>query len=118
MLKTTIVGLLLLTTAMLACGGVADSPETVNLPSSTITSVQQEGIPVPQETTAETSTGPTALLATTDQSEAPPAASPQAEPTQAINADGRAEGLVAEWEKDLTPIKQVSDCVEQELGKL
>ena len=116
MIRATVAGLALLTMAIMACGGVADSPEAVNLPSAASTSEPPEEVPIPQETKVQKTMAPPTLVSTASLPEKTPSASQPTEPAQATNDDGRVEALVAEWENDLMPIKLVSECVEQELG--
>ena len=116
LIRATVAGLVLSTMAMMACGGVADSPEGVNLPSAASTSGTSEEVTISQERKVQNTTVPPTLVSTASRPEITRSGPEPTEPAQATNDDGQVEALVGEWEKDLTPIKQVSECVEQELG--
>ena len=96
---------LLLSTAMvIACGGVADSPDGAVSPPVSPAAVAGEidQTPVQQNLATESNQPETA-------SAIPPAPQPGVD-------DGRADALVAEWEADLAPINLLAECIQQELG--
>ena len=103
-LISSILAILGLSTALLiACGGVADSPDGASLPAMSTTAVegQVDQAPVQQG------------LATTPSQPGMDSANLSTQPGV---DDERVEALVAEWEADLVPISRVAQCVQQELG--
>ena len=99
--------LLLSTVTVVACGGVADSPDSASLPS-----------PSPAAVAGQTDQPPTQQSLATMPSQ-PETASPRPSATlssQNSVDDGRVERLVAEWEADLAPIDLLAECIRQELG--
>ena len=99
---------------LIACGGVASAPE------GTATPLTQPDGPIQEVASTEQNdasggtikTPASSLESNTDSvlsNETPTDQSPGVD-------DARVEALVAEWESDLTPIKSVSECVEQALG--
>ena len=82
---------------LIACGGVADSPQGIATPSI---------VPAPEVQQAANTPGQ-------PQTKAP--AELLTEPAQTGVDDERVGGLVAEWETDLAPIRRVAECVERAL---
>ena len=104
LMKPFLATLLLSTLTVIACGGVADSPESASLPSPSPAAVagQIDQLPT-QQSLANTPSQPETASAI------PPASQPGVD-------DGRAEASVAEWEADLAPINRLAECIRQELG--
>ena len=96
--------LLLLTVTMIACGGVADSPDSASLPS-----------PSPAAGAGQIHQLPTQQRFDTTPSQPETASAIPPVPQPGVD-DGRAEALVAEWEADLAQINQLTECIRQELG--
>ena len=105
-MSVTIV-LLVLAAMLIACGGVADSPQSSAVPPSVPTTTAGVVDPVPVQP---------GIAATTSQSATNSPASSATPSPQANVDDDRIEGLVTEWETDLAPIGRVSECVERALG--
>ena len=96
--------LLLSTVTVIACGGIADSPDAVVSPPVSPAAVagQIDQLPT-QQSLANTPSQPETALDIPS-------------PPQPGVDDGRAEALVAEWEADLAPINRLAECIRQELG--
>ena len=97
----------LLAALVIACGGVADSPQDIFAPSVELAPIEREVAPAPVRQESETT--PNHLEDTTT---VPPATLVH----QPSVDDDRVEGLVTEWETELAPIGRVSECVERALG--
>ena len=107
MLKPVLATLVLLALLLTACGSAADNPPapaSATEPSAAPAATVQQEPPAPA---AAPNSGETAAPQTGLDPAAPPA--PDFD-------DARVEGLVAEWETDLSLIAQVAQCVEQALG--
>ena len=107
MIKPISVTFGLLAALVIACGGVADSPQDISVPSVELTPIVREVAPAPVRQESETT--PNQLEDTTTVPPATLAHQPSVD-------DDRVEGLVTEWETDLAPINRVSECVELTLG--
>lgn len=117
MLKPILATLGLLALLLTACGSAADNPPVSAMPASATepsaaqsATVQQEPPPVAQQD-APASAAPNSGETAAPQTGLAPAAPPAPD-----FDDARVEGLVAEWETDLSLIAQVAECVEQALG--
>ncbi len=116
MLKPVLAALALLLLGLTACGSAADNPPAPAMPAATeqsapVATVQQEPPAPAAQQDAPAAAVPGTGEAVESQTGLDPAAMPEPD-----FADGRVEGLVAEWETDLAPISRVADCVEQALG--
>ena len=105
-MSVTIV-LLVLAAMLIACGGVADSPQSSAVPPSVPTPLVGGIDPAPVQP---------AIAATASESATTSPVSSATSSSQANVDDDRIEGLVTEWETDLAPIGRVSECVERALG--
>lgn len=117
MLKPVLATLVLLALLLTACGSAADNPPAPAMPASATeqsaapaAAVQQEP-PAPADKQDAPAAAPNIGETAAPQTGAAPAAPPAPD-----FDDARVEGLVAEWETDLSLIAQVADCVEQALG--
>ena len=110
MLKPVLATLVLLALLLTACGSAADNPPAPAMPASATEPSAAQSATVQQEPPAPAAApggGETAAPQTGLAPAAPPA--PDFD-------DARVEGLVAEWETDLSLIAQVAECVEQALS--
>ena len=93
---------------MVACSSVADNPTGTVPPATHIPDSVREATTTAQ---GDVSSGVSQF------SDAPPAPIINTPTEQLVSVhDDRVEGLVTEWENDLTPIRRLSECVEQALG--
>ena len=117
MIKPVSAALGLLALLLTACGSAADNPPAVNTPAAAeqpaapAATVQQN-----QPAPAVQPAAPAAAVPSSGEAvEAQTGLDPAATPEPGFD-DARVEGLVAEWETDLSLIAQVAECVEQALG--
>ena len=107
MVKPISVTIVLLAAMLIACGGVADSPQSSAVPPSVPTPIVGSVDPAPVQPE---------IAATASQSATNAPVSSATQSPQPSVDDDRVEGLVTEWETDLAPIGRVSECVERALG--
>lgn len=111
MLKPVLATLGLLALLLTACGSAADNPPVPAMPAASTEQSAAPAAAAQQEPPAPASAAPNSGETAAPQTGLDPAASPAPD-----FDDARVEGLVAEWETDLSLIAQVAECVEQSLG--
>lgn len=108
MLKPILPTLALLALLLTACGSAADNP-----PAPAVSTQQSSA---PAATVQQEPPAPAAAAPSSGETAAPQTGLDPAAPPAPDFDDARVEGLVAEWETDLSLIAQVAECVEQALG--
>ena len=116
MLKPVLVALVLLALLLTACGSAADNPPAVNTPAAAQPAAPAAPVPQNQPAPAAQQAAPAAAVPSSGEAVEPQSGLAPAATPKAGFDDARVEGLVAEWETDLSLIAQVAECVEQALG--
>ena len=107
MVKPISVTIVLLAAMLIACGGVADNPQSSAVPPNIPTPIARGVDPDPVQPE---------IAATASHSATNAPVSSATQSSQPSVDDDRVEGLVTEWETDLAPIGRLSECVERALG--
>lgn len=108
MLKPVLATLGLLALLLTACGSAADNP-----PPPAVSTQQSSA---PAATAQQEPPAPAAAAPSSGETAASQTGAAPADPPAPDFDDARVEGLVSEWETDLSLIAQVAQCVEQALG--
>lgn len=118
MLKPVLATLGLLALLLTACGSAADNPPPPAMPAASTEQSAAPAAAVQQEPPAPAAQqdAPAAAAPSSGETAAPQTGLAPAAPPAPDFDDARVEGLVAEWETDLSLIAQVAQCVEQALG--
>lgn len=113
MLKPVLATLGLLALLLTACGSAADNPPA---PAASTEQSSAPAAAVQQEPPVAQQDAPASAAPNSGETAAPQTGAAPAAPPAPHFDDARVEGLVAEWETDLSLIAQVAECVEQALG--